>query len=328
VAPLKHVLLAGCLLTPVAAVGKPSSDVYSERRARLADEIGGDPIVVPGAYLIRADQEKQDPDFWYLTGVESPYAILVLVGSGPPREDHLFLPDEHQFAGAQYPMDDERFRVAVWNRPVKRLAPGDTGDRATNMKTHRLDDFTGTLKDLIGDRKRLLFARDNRSLYAPSGLNPPLSTRQQLERAIADRLQNVRIEDVTPHIHRMGAIKDDFEIAALRRAAEIRMKGLIEVMRATRPGMNDREIAGLMEYVWKKEGSVGPSFGPIVASGTDAMTLFTLRAESYNAVDRVIKTGDLLFVDYGAAEHEMYSSDLCRTWPDSGRFTPDQKTYY
>jgi Xaa-Pro aminopeptidase len=196
------------------------------------------------------------------------------------------------------------------------------------MKTHRLDDFTGTLKDLIGDRKRLLFARDNRSLYAPSGLNPPLSTRQQLERAIADRLQNVRIEDVTPHIHRMGAIKDDFEIAALRRAAEIRMKGLIEVMRATRPGMNDREIAGLMEYVWKKEGSVGPSFGPIVASGTDAMTLFTLRAESYNAVDRVIKTGDLLFVDYGAAEHEMYSSDLCRTWPDSGRFTPDQKTYY
>jgi len=38
--------------------------------------------VVPGAYLIRADQEKQDPDFWYLTGVESPYAVLVIVRLG------------------------------------------------------------------------------------------------------------------------------------------------------------------------------------------------------------------------------------------------------
>ncbi|MGH9322654.1 MAG: M24 family metallopeptidase [Vicinamibacteria bacterium] len=126
----------------------------------------------------------------------------------------------------------------------------------------------------------------------------------------------------------MRLIKDDSEIAALRRAAEISAKGLAEAMRATRPGMNDREIAGLMEYVWKKEGSIRPSFGPIVASGPDAVSLFTLRAENYNAVDRVMEEGDLLFVDYGAAEHKMYASDLCRTWPVSGRFTPEQRKYY
>jgi Xaa-Pro aminopeptidase len=99
-------------------------------------------------------------------------------------------------------------------------------------------------------------------------------------------------------------------------------------MRATRPGMNDREIGGLMEYVWKREGSQRPSFTPIVMSGPNLMTLFTLQRERYNAVNNVMKAGDLLFIDYGAAEWNMYGSDLCRTIPVSGRFTPEQRKYY
>jgi Xaa-Pro aminopeptidase len=58
------------------------------------------------------------------------------------------------------------------------------------------------------------------------------------------------------------------------------------------------------------------------------MTFFTLLRENYNAVDRVMKAGDLVFVDYGAAEVRMYTADLCRTWPVSGRFTAEQRRYY
>jgi Xaa-Pro aminopeptidase len=58
------------------------------------------------------------------------------------------------------------------------------------------------------------------------------------------------------------------------------------------------------------------------------MTFFSVLRENYNAVDRVMQTGDLVFVDYGAAEYNMYAADICRTWPVSGRFTPEQRKYY
>ena len=58
------------------------------------------------------------------------------------------------------------------------------------------------------------------------------------------------------------------------------------------------------------------------------MTFFSLLRENYNAVDRTMRAGDLVFVDYGAAEYMTYTADLCRTWPVSGRFTPEQRRYY
>lgn len=86
--------------------------------------------------------------------------------------------------------------------------------------------------------------------------------------------------------------------------------------------------AGVMEWVWKREGSPRASFGPIVASGASAVSLYTLRSENYSAVDRIMQDGEMVFIDYGAAEWAMYTSDLCRTFPVSGRFTDQQRELY
>jgi len=310
-------------------------EVYVARRARLATMIGQAPVIVPGRYSIaESGLFKQDPNFWYLTGVESPYAILVMtadasVSQPARRRTILFLPDKYQFAGAQYPMADEAFRGATWNRPRRRLAPGQEAARATGVDlTYPIDQFGERLAELIGNAPVVYLPRDNSRLYAPPGLPAPLTLAQQFERAIAARLTSAKIEDLTPHLKAMRLVKDEHEIAALRRAAEISGKGMIEALGALRPGMNDREFAGLMEYVWKREGSPRASFAPIVASGTDALTLFTLRGENYNAVDRVMRAGEMLFVDYGAAEYQTYTADLCRTFPVSGRFTTEQRKYY
>ena len=126
----------------------------------------------------------------------------------------------------------------------------------------------------------------------------------------------------------MRVIKDEYEIDALRRAAEISAQGLLEAMRRIEPGMNDLEVAGLMEWAWKRDGSPRAAFPPIVASGPDAVSLFTIRSENYNSVDRVMQDGDLVFIDYGAAEWAMYGSDVCRTFPVSGRFTDVQRRLY
>jgi Xaa-Pro aminopeptidase len=324
--------------TPAAAVQSDvafPAEVYAARRDRLVQQIPDGLIVVPGRYLISPGDEpiEQDPDFWYLTGVESPYAILVLAPADPVRDgprwrSALFLPTEFQFAGGQFPMADSAFRRASWNRPVRRLVPGRAAQAMTAVDTtFPVDSFAVRLRERAANTP-VLYAPAGAALYAPAGLEPPLDYAVQFARNVAALVRAGDLRDVHPAVARLRAIKDGHEIDAMRKAAQIAGTGLIEAMRATRPGLNDREIAGLMEYVWKREGSPRPAFTPIVMSGPNLMTLFTLQRERYNAIDHVMREGELLFIDYGAAEWRTYGSDLCRTIPVSGRFSAEQRKYY
>jgi len=330
--------LAACGLWPLVAraqsdIAFPTS-VYVERRAKLVRDLPDAIVIVPGRYLISPGDEpvKQDPDFWYLTGVESPYAILVMVpesSTGPRRwKSALFLPTDFQFAGGQFPMADTLFRHAPWNRPKLRLLPGVAGARAAGVdEALPLDSFATRVRSMA-TRHRVLYLQTGGTMYAPPGIAAPLTHEAQFARSVAALVPGAESRDVHPLIARMRAVKDEREIAALREAARIAGVGLVEAMRATRPGLNDREIGGLMEYVWKREGSQRAAFTPIVMSGPNLMTLFTLQRERYNAVNNVMKAGELLFIDYGAAEWNTYGSDLCRTLPVSGRFSPEQRKYY
>jgi Xaa-Pro aminopeptidase len=328
------------LVMPASPAGAQSDiafppSVYAERRTRLANTIGESVIVIPGRYLINPGDGlvKQDPTFWYLTGVESPYAILVMRVGAPnapaPRvRSYLFLPTSYQFAGGQLPMLDDGFRRAVWNRPRRRLAPGSESARLTLVDaTIPVDSFVPRFREIARGATRV-FVPDESALYAPPGLTAPQSIERQLSAQIAALVPEATIANVAPAVEQMRLIKDAHEIDALRHSARISATGMREAMARVRPGMNDRELAGYMEYVWKREGSNRSSFSPIVSSGPNAMTFFSVLRENYNAVDRVMKAGDLVFVDYGAAEYNMYTADLCRTWPVSGRFTPEQRKYY
>ena len=334
IAALGARVLAGCILATPAALSAQSDvafppEVYAERRARLVARLGA-PVVVPSEYMIRhGGEKKQEPNFFYLTGVESPYAILVTApdGRGGAR-DMLFLPVHREFAGAQYSFQEPRLVDAAWNRLIRRLEPGDEAERAIGIaETYALDDFADVLREATEGAAEVFFAREEAALYAPPGLDAPLTIRQQLERSVAELLGR-ELRDATPAIERMRVVKDEHEIAALRRAAEISADGLLEAMRRIEPGMNDLEVAGIMEWAWKRGGSPRAAFAPIVASGPDAVSLFTIRSENYNAVDRVMEDGDLVFIDYGAAEWAMYGSDICRTFPVSGRFTAEQRRLY
>ena len=305
-------------------------EVYAARRARLVEQLQG-PVIVPSEYMIQhGGEKKQEPNFFYLTGVESPYAILVLAptATGPVRE-MLFLPAHREFAGAQYSFQDARLLGSAWNRLIRRLEPGDEAEAATGIsESYALDDFATQLQSVTANADAVFFAKESGSLYAPPGLTAPVSYRRQFEASVSDIFAGRAFEDATPAIERMRVVKDAFEIDALRKAAEISADGLIEAMRRIEPGMNDREVAGIMEWAWKAGGSPRPAFPPIVASGPDAISLFTIRSENYNSVNRVMQDGDLVFIDYGAAEWAMYGSDVCRTFPVSGRFTYEQRRLY
>ncbi len=334
--------LAMAPLTTAPRIARAQSPVafpketYAARRAKLAAQVNGAAIIVPGRYLIgNHDLPKQEPNFWYLTGVESPYAILVIApdsragaASGALRTA-LFLPDSFQFAGAQFPHEDSLFRRAPWNIPRQRLSAGPGAAESTGIaEVYRVRDFLQRINEILGRARTVYLPAAFDSMYAPVGMVPPVSVEEQVARSLAARVGDREVRDVIPLIRRMRLVKDSLEIAALRRSARISAQSLAVLTRAVKPGMNDLEAAGLLEYEWKKRGSQRASFAPIIGSGPNSMTFFTVMGENYQAVNRTMVAGDLLFVDYGAAEYNMYASDICRTLPVSGKFTPEQRKYY
>jgi Xaa-Pro aminopeptidase/dienelactone hydrolase len=306
------------------------AEVYAARRARLIGRTGDAMVIVPGRYLIGQEPPfRHDPNFWYLTGVEAPYAILVIARTSGQTRTALFLPEQFQFAGGQFPMQDDVFRRAAWNLPRRRLVPSPEAAKVTGVdEALPLARFDARLTELLAGVNTVYLPLDDAAMYAPPGLTAPVSVAKQISDSIRTRLGTRKVENVLPLVARMRMVKDAHEIAALRTAAAISGQGMVAALRGIRPGLNDREVAGLMEYVWKQAGSPRTAFSPVVSSGSNAMTFFSLIGESYNTTDRVMRAGDLLFVDYGAAEYKTYAADICRTFPVSGRFTPEQRKYY
>jgi Xaa-Pro aminopeptidase len=305
-------------------------DVYAARRQQLLDRIGRHPLILPGAEMTsRGVFDKQDPNFWYLTGVESPFAVMVVVPTNGGVREILFLPDSFQFAGAQNPHDDPRFRFAAWNRTIKRLVPGtETDTRLGIDESLPLRTLAQRVPELVGQSDTVFILRRGDGGYVPPGFPARVEQSRRFEDTLVELTGASHVGDATPHVERMRLTKDEHEIDALRRAAAISVIGLREAMRMIEPGVNDREVAGWMEYIWKREGSPQPSFGPIVSSGAGSVSLYSLKSENYNATDRVMNDGELVFIDYGAAEYRTYTSDICRTFPVNGRFTPLQRRYY
>lgn len=336
-------LIAACLAAQQAAVPLPTQvddvippSAYAARRAQLAQLVGPAAIIVNGRHLVgQHELPRQDANFWYLTGVESPYAILVMApdarrnATAGAVRTVLFLPDTFEFAGAQYPMADSGFRRAAWNMPRHRLAPGAGASARTAIpEIYPLREFAERAKEIVADAPAIYLTRTEDSLYAPPGTPPPISVEQQIWRGIATMFPGRSINDVTPLVRKLRLVKDRYEIAALREAAAISAQSMVTLMHRVRPGMNDLEAAGILEAEWKRLGAPRASFAPIISSGPRSMTFFSLAGERYDAVGHVMQSGELLFNDYGAAEVRRYASDICRTIPVSGTFSPAQRKYY
>ena len=92
-------------------------------------------------------------------------------------------------------------------------------------------------------------------------------------------------------------------------------------MKAVKPGVKEYEISALMQYEWDKRGCERPSYAPIVGSGHNSTVLH------YSEDSGTIQAGDVVVID-AAGEYGMYASDLTRTLPASGKFSPRQREIY
>jgi Xaa-Pro aminopeptidase len=106
-----------------------------------------------------------------------------------------------------------------------------------------------------------------------------------------------------------------------RRACEISSEAHVEVMRATKPGVNERALHGVFLRAIMERGCAREGYGTIMASGNGATTLH------YVFNDQPCRAGDLLLVDAGG-EFNYFTGDITRTYPVSGKFNPTQKRVY
>jgi Xaa-Pro aminopeptidase len=122
-------------------------------------------------------------------------------------------------------------------------------------------------------------------------------------------------------VHELRLFKSAEEIAVLRRAGVITALAHSRAMRACRPGMYEYQLEGEILHEFNRHGARYPSYNTIVGSGVNGCILH------YTENDAVMKEGDLVLIDAGC-EYRGYAGDITRTFPVSGKFSPEQRAIY
>jgi Xaa-Pro aminopeptidase len=282
----------------VGPTGTLGADVYRKRRKALADKLKGGVTLVFNSGRYTHDREGMD--FYYLTGVDEPGAALVLDPGGADPEI-LFLE----------PLDYERDR---WD-----------GERAV-LPSAVLEATTGIAAIRRSNQVPATVLRGCKrgGMNFVETLIPPPAPQQKtlaLYKEIEERSFSCKINDHNGVLARMREVKEPEEIKLMRKAIGYTAAGHGRILETLKPGMREFELKDLIEDAFRKAGSRHLAYDSIVGSGPNGAVLH------YPKDDRAMKEGEVVVVDAGA-EAEYYATDVTRTYPVSGKFTPEQREVY
>lgn len=320
-------ILAGCLFLGAAheALAQPPlftdalpKEEFAARRAKVLSQIGDAVVVMQGAAETPSYIKfRQSNQFFYLTGVEVPRAILMM--DGRTRTSTLFLA----------PRDERRERS---EGPV--LVPGDEAVRLTGIEQVRARaEFDAAAATLAGRTVYTTFRGETRGAGTPgqaaahqaASEADPWDRRPSREawfrQALSQKAPGIEFRDLDPLLDAMRMIKSPREIALIREATRIAGDALMEAMRSAEPGMYEYEIEAVADYVFNRNNAQGIAYFALVASGQNASW------PHYHAGQAQTRDGQLVLVDYGP-DYKYYTADVTRQFPINGRFTDDQRELY
>ncbi len=300
-------------MKPATPVGTSSNhrmrkDEFVRRRRRLMKMMGRGAIAILPAVPEKSRNGdvsyhyRPDSDFYYLTGFAEPDAVAVLIPGRPQAEYVLFVRDR----------DPVR---ETWDG--RRAGPeGATRDYGAD-DAFPIGDIDDILPGLMENCSRV---------YYTMGLHPEFDQRvigwvNGLKARARTGVQPPQEFVALDHLlHDMRLFKSRPELDAMRRAASIAVAAHKRAMRFVRPGRMEYEVmAELLHEFHRSRADI--SYHPIVGGGANSCILH------YHENDAELKEGDLLLIDAGC-EYELYASDITRTFPVSGRFTPEQRAIY
>lgn len=293
---------------------------YRQRRAALAENLKS------GVALLYAAEEpvldfmpyRQDEDFYYLSGWNEPGAAILIIApaeavaetpgtalggrAAQPYREILFLPSRNP-------------RTEKYTGPKLDAATPGAASSTGFDEVLPMTELPDVLNKLVSDDRARL-----RNIWTERGSVQSDATLNFLGATLG--LGSVQASgDVGQPLMPLRAIKSPAEVELIRKATNASIAAQRAGMRAIKPGVRERTIAGLEIAKMMQEGCERPSYAPIVGSGPNSTTLH------YSENSRIMQAGDTVVIDE-AGEYSMYASDITRTMPVSGHFTPRQREIY
>ncbi len=283
-------------------------DEYARRRKQLMKLMGKGAIaIIPAAPERQRNSDvhyhyRPDSDFHYLTGFNEPEAVAVLIPGREQAEYILFVRDRD---------------------PTRETWDGRRAGPDGAVRDYGADDAfpVGDIDDILPG----LLERCGRVYYS-MGVNLDFdqrvvgwvnTLRGQTKLGIHSPQEFVALEHP---LHDMRLYKSRAEAAVMKRSAQIAVGAHVRAMRTTRPGVTEYEVmAELLHEFHRHQADI--SYHPIVGGGANGCILH------YHENADTLRDGDLLLIDAGC-EYGLYASDITRTFPVNGRFSPAQKAIY
>ena len=286
---------------------------FMRRRRQLMRMIGRDAIAILPAAPVRhrnGDIEyayRQDSHFHYLTGFPEPDAVAVLVPGRPQAEYVLFVRER----------DPKR---EAWDGPLAGTEGAVEAFGADDA--FPIADIDDILPGLMERRSQIFYTMGTHPDFDPLVLAWANAHCGSTRRGSgAGKGSGVgEFVALTHVLDDMRLYKSRAEQASLKGAARIAMSAHRRAMRFARPGRMEYEVMAEIQHEFRSH-NAELSYSPIVAGGANACVMH------YRRNDQVLRDGDLLLLDAGC-EHDYYASDITRTFPVNGRFTPAQRAVY
>jgi Xaa-Pro aminopeptidase len=283
---------------------------FSERRRRLSSLMRKGVAIVPTAPERVRNRDSYypyrfDSYFYYLTGFTEPEAVLVIVADakGEASKHILFCRDKD--------LEQEIWNGFRYGPDAAREAFG--FDEAYSI--FKLDEM---LPKLLADQPAVFYALGHNTEWDTRITGWINHVRQWARNGVTAPSQ---IHDIRPLLDEMRLFKSAEELQIMRDAAEISVGAHRRAMRETKPDMFEYEVEAGLLHDFRTGGAQAPAYTSIVAGGANACVLH------YVENNTRLKGGDLLLIDAGC-ELDGYASDITRTFPIDGKFSPAQKDLY
>jgi Xaa-Pro aminopeptidase len=293
-------------------------EAYRERRQRLAERVGEGTIVLWGAGDERGYGDvgtfRQQPDFFYLTGVELPNAALVL----RPQEQYeaLFLPQRNpnieRWTGPKWGPDDDAATALGFDN----LLSNEASEEVVQARRRPVPGFEGRLQGWLSETGAVLWTP-----FASVASSAELPPTHRFVARLRDRIPSFAVRDLSEHLTALRLVKDEGEVAMMRKAVAATVEAHRSAARCLRPGVVEGVVDGVVYAAFRERGAEGVAFPSIVGTGFNATTLH------YDQNAAVCRDGELVVVDIGA-RYGYYCGDLTRTYPVNGRFDDRQRAIY
>jgi len=264
---------------------------------------------------------RQDSNFLYLTGIDQPDSILVLMPGNKTRKEILFIREAdarrehwegHSLTPAEAAAQSGIERVMTANQFEPFMAAM-LSKRAMGSPDDEYEAYFAALSE--GRARLALLLEPQTSLSAPAG------TARQFAASLRDRFFGFNVQDTTQLLAELRQIKTPYEQDVLRRSVAISSDAHKAGMREAAPGKFEYEVEAAIEAVYMRNGAMSWGYPSIVGSGPNSTILH------YNRSSRKMEAGDVLLVD-AAANYQGYTGDITRTYPISGTFSREQRDIY